>query len=113
MGELGLLQGESVNWQFTYTDQEGEAIDLTHYVVYIMAVEEFGTKRVLFKYDSVTNPDIVSTDPMVVGMTNVVIPDTTGFKAGKYIVEMAYRNTIAGLVSKPDHVRLTIERGLI
>lgn len=113
MGELILLQGESVNWQFVYTDQEGNPIDLNYYTVYIVAAEEFGTKRELFRYDSVTNPEIVIKDPDVIGMTNVIIPDTIEFVVGKYIVEMAYKNTIAGLVSKPDHVRLIIEKGLI
>ena len=113
MGELKLLQGESINWQFQYTDQEGSPMDLQYYDVYIAAAEEFGAKRELFKYSTITNPEVVIKSDTEIGVTNVVIPDTTGFKPGKYILEMAYKNRVAGLTSKPDHVRLIVERGIL
>ena len=112
MGELLLLQGESINWQFQYTDQEGSPMDLEYYTVYIAAVEELGTKALLFKYDSDSAPEVVIKTADI-GVTNVVIPDTTQFKPGKYLLEMAYKNRIAGITSKPDHVRLIIEKGIL
>jgi len=113
MGELVLLQGESINWQFQYTDQEGVPMDLQYYEVYIAAREELGTLKELFRYNSVANPTVVIKSDSEVGVTNVVVPDTTGFKPGKYLLEMAYKNTVAGLTSKPDHVRLVIKKGIL
>lgn len=113
MNELSVLQGESINWQFSYTDQNGTPLDITYYTVYIAAAEEFGTKKLLFKYDTVSNPDVIVKDSGSIGMTNVTILDTTGFTPGKYILEMAYKNTVSGMTSKPDQVRLKIEKGIL
>lgn len=113
MGELVILQGESVNWQFLYTDQEGTPLDIEYHTVAIAAVEEFGLRKLLFKYDTINDPSIIEKEVDVLGTTNVRILDTSTFKVGRYLLEMSYKNTVTGMITKPDQVRLIVEKGIL
>lgn len=107
MNRLEIIQGESIDWDFQYADDEGTPIDITNYLICISAKKAQGRAMLFIKR---LNDGITITDG-INGKLNLLIIDTTKFKPGEYIVEASYIHP-SGAVRKPFQIDLLIIEGV-
>ena len=110
MQRLNLIVGESINWDFTLTDSNGNAIDLADYddiQAHLYLADT--SPAISLDLDSGISKSDTPTD----GVITLEELDTTDLEPGQYFLEIGYQHTTTGVITKPSKVIVNVLYGSI